>query len=79
MREATVTDKSSSNRGPGACDAIVSINNQQVGVIRLPENRANDFIDQFNRTYAEMGMALEPIPGAVEEPADEQTKNPRRL
>lgn len=71
---------SSSNRGAGRCDAIVSVNDQQAGVIRLPENRADDFIDQFNRTYSEMGMALHPltIPAPVEDESAAQTKNPRQ-
>jgi hypothetical protein len=63
--------QSSSNRGPGACDAIVTIQDRQVGIIRLPENRADDFVDQFNRTYQELGLALQPI-------TPSEKKNPRQ-
>ena len=52
---------SSSNRGPGACDAKVIIHDRQVGIIRLPENRADDFVDQFNRTYQELGLTLQTL------------------
>lgn len=61
MSEPTEGGVSSSNRGPGACDAIVRIQDRQVGIIRLPENRADDFVDQFNRTYHELGLTLQPI------------------
>ncbi len=54
--------RSSSNRGLGPCDALVNIGDRQVGVIRLPETRADDFIAHFNRTYQSLGMNLSPLP-----------------
>lgn len=32
-----------------------------VGPIRLPGNRAQDFVDHFNRVYATAGMVLVPV------------------
>ena len=61
MNEPADSGVSSSNRGPGSCDAIVIIEDRQVGIIRLPETRADDFVDHFNRTYRELGLALQPI------------------
>ncbi len=60
-------DQSSSNRGPGVCDAIVAMEGCQVGVIRLPRNRAADFVDQFNRTYQGLGLALLPLPPSAKD------------
>ena len=60
---------SSSNRTAAACDAIVAVGDRQVGVIRLPRNRVDDFIDHFNRTYQSLGLVLAvPAGGLLPEP-----------
>ena len=66
----------SSNRGAGPCDATVLVNDKQVGVIRLPENRPDDFIEHFNRTYSEIGMSLNPLPAEIPNDDTEQKKSP---
>lgn len=55
------TPRSSSNRSGSVCDAVLARDTQAVGPVRMPINRADDFIDQFNRTYASLGMTLSPI------------------
>lgn len=65
---------SSSNRSAGPCDAIVLIQDQQVGVIRLPDHRAEDFIAHFNRIYGKMGMALQSLPSAIHTDDSVQSK-----
>ena len=52
---------SSSNRGARICDAVVMKDDRAVGPMRLPDNRADDFVDHFNRTYQDIGMSLEPL------------------
>lgn len=61
MAEEPNLTSSSSNRRAGACDALVMHRDRQVGVIRLPESRAYDFADQFNRTYRSIGLKLVPL------------------
>jgi hypothetical protein len=53
--------RSSSNRSAGVCDAILVQDERAMGPMRLPDNRADDFIDHFNRTYEDLGMTLAPI------------------
>ncbi len=53
---------SSSNRQGGVCDARLIKADQQVGVMRLPLNRADDFVDQFNRKYGLIGLQLMQVP-----------------
>ena len=52
---------SSSNREASICDAVVMKDDRAVGPLRLPDHRADDFVSHFNRTYAELGMSLEPV------------------
>lgn len=52
---------SSSPSDPGACDALVMRGETQVGVMRMPVDRPTDFVDQFNRTYAAVGIRLVPL------------------
>ena len=40
---------------------LVVQNERDAGPLRLPENRADDFIDHFNRTYEGVGMKLTPV------------------
>lgn len=55
--------RSSSNRDTaGICDAVVMQYDRGVGPVRLPESRADDFIDHFNRTYRGLGISLAPQP-----------------
>lgn len=49
---------SSSNRGTRPCDAVLMHNSDVVGPMRLPMNRADDFIALFNRVYAGLGISL---------------------
>lgn len=54
--------RSSSNRvSAGVCDAVVVKSDNAVGPVRLPENRADDFVDHFNRTYRGLGMTLKSL------------------
>ena len=52
--------KSSSNRSPSVCDAEIHQGDQFSGPLRLPENRAEDFIADFNRIYSGLDLHLEP-------------------
>jgi hypothetical protein len=49
---------SSSNRGARPCDAVLMHNSDVVGPMRLPMNRADEFIALFNRVYAGLGISL---------------------
>ena len=51
---------SSSNRAAEPCDAVVTASGQPTGPIRLPEEDAADFVEQFNRAYARLGIAVRP-------------------
>jgi len=73
MAEETSSTSSSSNRQAGACDALVMHSDRQVGVMRLPESRADDFVDQFNRKYRSIGIKIVPVTASVI-----KTKNPRQ-
>ncbi len=52
---------SSNNRAEIACEAVVMNDQRSVGPIRLPPNRADDFIAHFNRTYRGLGIRLAPL------------------
>ena len=54
--------RSSSNRGAMVCDAVLLKNDRATGPLRLPVNRADDFIKHFNRTYEGLGIRLAAIP-----------------
>ncbi|MDF1842002.1 MAG: hypothetical protein P1U77_11230 [Rubripirellula sp.] len=49
---------SSSNRDARPCDAVLMHNSDVVGPMRLPMNRADEFIALFNRVYAGLGISL---------------------
>ena len=49
---------SSSNRGVRPCDAVLMHHSDVVGPVRLPMNRADEFIALFNRVYAGLGISL---------------------
>jgi hypothetical protein len=76
--------RSSSNRTARVCDAVLMKDEQTMGPIRLPENRADDFIAQFNRTYEGLGIKLAPIvhpvnekiPGSVNAAGDDVSSEP---
>jgi hypothetical protein len=51
---------SSSNRVSEINDAVLTRDERAVGPMRLPDNRAGDFIDHFNRTYESLGMTVAP-------------------
>ena len=51
---------SSSNRTAEPCDAVLTASGQPTGPLRLPEEDAAAFVAQFNRTYAQLGIAVRP-------------------
>lgn len=53
---------SSSNRGASPCAAVVIRDHRVAGPIRLPDNRADDFVAHFNRTYQGLDLSLELLP-----------------
>jgi len=62
--------RSSSNRHvAGRCDAILRQEQRDVGPVRLPESRAEDFVADFNRIYRGIGFVLD-----VVEPTERATK-----
>lgn len=73
--------RSSSNRVTEINDAVLVKDQRAVGPMRLPENRAEDFIDQFNRTYGGLGMKLalvaaevnKKIPGSIAAAGDDRS------
>ena len=67
---------SSSNRSGGVCDAVLVRKEQKVGPMRLPISRADDFVDQFNRIYGGMGMALVPRSDDGDEATRETERSP---
>ena len=70
---------SSSHREIIPSDAVVMKGHRQVGVIRLPETRADDFVAHFNRTYLAIGLRLMRLPeglGQIWDPRDRAKKNP---
>jgi hypothetical protein len=50
---------SSSNRQIPACDGILIRGQQPIGPMRLPCQRASDFVAHFNRTYARVGLSID--------------------
>ena len=63
---------SSSNREGGVCDAMLVQQERQTGPLRLPRNRADDFIALFNRIYKGLGMKLEPKDQPNDDAADDR-------
>ncbi len=59
----TKTSSSSSNRSGGVCDAVVAKDDRITGPVRLPLAESNNFVDEFNRIYGEVGMSLKVIDG----------------
>ena len=53
--------KSSSNRETTISDAVLWKNQRPLGPMRLPENRAAEFVADFNRIYRGLGMSLRPV------------------
>ena len=56
-----VPEKSSSNRVLTLHGVRLQYRDRCVGRVRLPINRHEDFILDFNRTYGEIDMHLEPV------------------
>ncbi|QDS95303.1 hypothetical protein FF011L_40960 [Roseimaritima multifibrata] len=52
----------SSPRKTKPCDAIIVPHTAPSGPLLLPRKNQEDFIRQFNRTYASIGMRAEEIP-----------------
>ena len=57
----TMTARSSSIRQVVLHGAKLNIKQRCVGMVRLPMNRQEDFIREFNRIYSEVEMHLEPF------------------
>ncbi len=57
------SNRSSSPRDGGVCDAVVCDGDRHTGPVRLPRSRSTDFIDHFNRIYEGLGLELKSIPG----------------
>lgn len=54
---------SSSNRGrPVAHYGTLICNDQAAGPMRFPENRMEEFVDLFNRTYQTLGLSVHLLP-----------------
>ncbi len=53
-------EKSSSNRQQRLSGVALHHEERSVGVVRLPISRQNDFIRDFNQTYAPIAMKLVP-------------------
>ncbi|TWU37828.1 hypothetical protein Q31b_46170 [Novipirellula aureliae] len=52
----------SSPRKTGQCDAVIlNEDAKAAGSIVLPDSAAEDFIAEFNRTYASIGWTVESI------------------
>ncbi len=67
---------SSSNRRVPLCDGVLVVGDRRRGPMRLPENRASDFVDHFNRTYQTLGLSIAPVevpPAINETPATNET------
>lgn len=72
-------NRSSSNRAAMVCDAVLYQDDRAIGPMRLPQNRSDDFIQLFNRTYQGLGIrlaAIQPegdkkIPGSLEATGDD--------
>ncbi|NND98534.1 MAG: hypothetical protein HKN47_14535 [Pirellulaceae bacterium] len=64
----------SSNRGAYPCEATVNRGEHAIGPVRLPMKAPNRFVEEFNLKYGKLGLAIEPISGAVirREPVDEE-------
>jgi hypothetical protein len=64
------------------CDAVLLQDDRATGPLRLPMNRADDFIAHFNRTYEGLGIrlaAIKPesdtkIPGSLEAAGDDVSR-----
>ncbi len=51
---------SSSQREIPPSNGVVVKDGQPIGPVYLPEERPDDFVDHFNRTYQDVGMKVEP-------------------
>ena len=72
---------SSSNRSAAKSDGVLMRDQQPIGPMRLPENRAGDFVDQFNRIYGSLGLSIDSVTPsaseiAAENSADDKKKSP---
>ena len=50
---------SSSHRTCRPCDGVLIRDQQPISPLRLPAKRSEDFVAQFNRTYARVGLSIE--------------------
>ncbi len=51
----------SSPRSAVACDAVLHRDDRATGPMRLPVEEPSQFIDEFNRRYASVGLAVRPL------------------
>jgi hypothetical protein len=59
LKSSSNRSHSSSNRDASITDAVIVRENRNLGPIRLPEHRAEDFISLFNRLYDSVGLGLQ--------------------
>ena len=52
---------SSSPRAASQYNAVLFVNENSVGPVMLPEKKRREFIEEFNATYAKIGMTIESI------------------
>lgn len=53
----------SSPRAASPSDAVIVRTDRPVGAVLLPEVEPDSFVEEFNRTYASIGLILSKIDG----------------
>lgn len=71
----------SSNRPPTPCDAVLIQDAHSTGPLKLPLDERERFIQEFNATYASLGMSVLAIESGrvVIQTVDISTKNPDNI
>ncbi|MCA9135572.1 MAG: hypothetical protein KDB00_02405 [Planctomycetales bacterium] len=57
---------SSSNRSTSPCDAAVYRDEKPVGPLRLPMEETASFVEEFNRVYRQVGIAIAAVKSEVQ-------------
>ncbi len=66
----------SSNRHAPQPDGVLIRDGEPIGPMRMPENRPDDFVDHFNRTYQGIGLSVQTV-GDFSEVATSLSEKPK--
>lgn len=68
---------SSSHRQSVPCNAAVYRDDRAIGPVRLPATNRLSFVEQFNRLYQPVGIALQPLDAVDREGSEKNAAGSR--